>query len=115
MESVLLTTVIEAQEHHTVYTANISATFMQGDHDEVIHMILHGPLATMLIECDPDLYALYCHQENRQVVLYIQLIKCLYGCLQAAIQFWKRIMHQLVQWHFVINPYDLCVANKVIN
>ena len=24
-------------------------------------------------------------------------------------------MHQLVQWGFVINPYDSCVVNKVIN
>ena len=40
MESVLLTTVIEAREHHTVYTANIPGAYMQGDQDEVIHMIL---------------------------------------------------------------------------
>ena len=96
MESVLLTAVIEARVHHTVYTANISGTFMQGDQDEVIHMILHGLLATMLIECYPDLYALYCHQDNRQVVLYIQLIKCLYGCLQAAIQSWKKLC---INWY----------------
>ena len=88
---------------------------MHGDQDEVIHMILNGPLAIMLIECDPDLYALYCYQEKGQPVLYIHLIRGLYGCLQAAFQFWKKIMHQLVQWRFVINPYDLCVANKVIN
>ena len=80
-ESVLLTTVIEAQEHHTANTADIPGAFMQGDQDEVIHMVLHGQLATMLIECDPDLYAPYCHQEKGQPVLYVQLMKGLYGCL----------------------------------
>ena len=64
---------------------------MQGDQDEVIHMILHGPLAMMLIECYPDLYALYCHQEKGQPEMYIHLIQCLYGCLQATIQFSKKI------------------------
>ena len=54
---------------------------MRGDQDEVIHMVLCGPLATMLIECDPDLYAPYCCQEKGQPVLYIQLMKGLYGCL----------------------------------
>ena len=58
---------------------------MQGDQDEVIHMVLHGTLAMMLIECDPDLYAPYCHQEKGQSVLYVQLMRGLYGCLRAAI------------------------------
>ena len=57
MESVLLTAVIEARQHCTVYTADIPGVLMQGDQDEVIHMVLRGPLATMLIECDPNLYA----------------------------------------------------------
>ena len=66
---------------------------MQGDQDEVIHMVLRGPLVTMLIECDPDLYAPYCHQEKGQRVLYVQLMKGLYGCLWAVIQFWKKLTH----------------------
>ena len=88
---------------------------MQGDQDEVIHMVLHGKLAMMLIECDLDLYAPYCCQEKGQPVLYVQLMKGLYGCLWAAIQFWKKLTQQLVQWGFVINAYDQCVANKVVN
>ena len=70
-------------------------------------MVLCGPLAMMLIECDPDLCAPYCCQEKGQPVLNVQLMKGLYGCLQATIQFWKKLTHQLVQWGFVINPYDL--------
>ena len=62
---------------------------MQGGQDEVIHMVLHHLLAMMLIECDPDLYAPYCHQEKGQPVLYVQLMKVLYRCLHAAIQLWK--------------------------
>ena len=27
----------------------------------------------------------------------------------------EKLTHQLVEWGLVINPYDLCVANKVIN
>ena len=54
---------------------------MQGDQDEVIHMVLRSTLATMLIECDPDLYAPYCYQEQGQPVLYVQLMKGLYRCL----------------------------------
>ena len=72
---------IEAHECRAVYTANIPGAFMQGDQDEVIHVVLCSTLATMLVECDPELYALYCHQEKGQPVLYIQLMKGLYRCL----------------------------------
>ena len=88
---------------------------MQGNQDEVIHMVLHCPFAMMLIECDPNLYAPYCHQEKGQPVLYVQLMKGLYRCLWAAIQFWGKLTYQPVQWGFVINPFDPCVANKVMN
>ena len=64
MDSVLLTAMIEAQECRAVYTANIPGVFMQGDQDEAIHMVLCGTLATILVECDPELYAPYCHQEK---------------------------------------------------
>ena len=60
---------------------------MQGEQDEVIHMVMCGPLVMMLIECDPDLYALYCRHEKGQPLLYVQLMKGLYRCLRAAIQF----------------------------
>ena len=42
-------------------------------------------------------------------------MKVLYGCLRAAIKFWKKQTPQLVLWGFVINPYDSCVVYKVIN
>jgi hypothetical protein len=29
--------------------------------------------------------------------------------------FWKHLSLQLQLWGFVINPYDTCVANKIIN
>ena len=49
------------------------------------------------------------------MVLYVQLIKALYGMLKAALLFWKRLRSQLVKWGFELNPYDSCVANKMIN
>ena len=38
-------------------------------------MVLCGSLVMMLIECDPDLCALYCHHEKGQPLLYVQLMK----------------------------------------
>ena len=56
-ELVLLTTAIEAHEGWKVMTADIPGAFLQSDQDEVIHMVLHGKLAELLIDCDLALYA----------------------------------------------------------
>jgi hypothetical protein len=39
----------------------------------------------------------------------------LYGTLRAALLFWQKLSKTLQSWGFVINPYDWCVANKIIN
>jgi len=42
-------------------------------------------------------------------------LKALYGTLRAALLFWRKMSAKLVEWGFVINPYDWCVANKMVN
>jgi hypothetical protein len=48
-------------------------------------------------------------------VLYLLLEKALYGTLIAAKLFWKHLSSVLISKGFKINPYDTCVANKMIN
>ena len=88
---------------------------MQGDQDETVHMRLEGTLAELLTKCDPKLYRQYVLTENNKPVLYVELIKALYGTLRAALIFWRKLTAKLIEWGFTINPYDWCVANKQIN
>ena len=41
--------------------------------------------------------------------------KALYGLLRSALLFYKKLVGDLEGNGFVLNPYDPCVANKVIN
>jgi hypothetical protein len=50
-----------------------------------------------------------------KAVLYVQLKKALYGTLQAALIFWKKLSSKFQGWGFIINPYDKCVANMDVN
>ena len=115
MESVLLSCVIDAKECRDMATVDIPGAFMQGDQDETVHMRLEGTLAKLLTKCDPKLYRQYVITENNKPVLYVELIKALYGTLRAALIFWRKLTSKLVEWGFTINPYDWCVANKQIN
>ena len=48
-------------------------------------------------------------------MLYFCLSKALYGMLRAALLFYKRVKSDLDDRGFVVNPYDPCVANKMID
>jgi hypothetical protein len=61
------------------------------------------------------MYRKYVKNEHGKTVLYVELLKALYGTLKAALLFWKLLSKKLVKWGFEINPYDWCVANKTIN
>jgi hypothetical protein len=57
----------------------------------------------------------YVRDENGKAVIYVELLKALYGTLRAALLFWKLLSSKLVLWGFTINPYDWCIANKIID
>ena len=45
----------------------------------------------------------------------MKLLKALYGTLKAALHFYNKLKATLIKKGFIINPYDVCVANKNIN
>ena len=53
--------------------------------------------------------------KNGTKVLYLIILRALYGCIQSALLWYNLYSNTLVEEGFIINPYDKCVANKVIN
>ena len=115
IESVMLSCTIDAKEERDVGTVDLPGAFMQADMEGTVHMKLEGKMAELLVRIAPSLYRKHIRMEKGRMVLYVQLMKALYGTLKAALLFWKRLSSQLIRWGFELNPYDSCVANKVIN
>jgi hypothetical protein len=116
VESLFLSCIIDVKEKRDVATCDIPGAFMHSDMDKVVHMRLSGPLATLMTKVGPKLYEKYVTTENGKPVLYVKLRKALYGTLQAALLFWKNLTGLLVdEMGFELNPYDSCVANKIID
>jgi hypothetical protein len=88
---------------------------MQADMDEVIHMRLAGPLAMLLTKVNDEKYTKFVTHENGKPVMYVRIVKALYGTLQAALLFWRDLSGELLKWGFELNPYDNCVANKMVD
>jgi hypothetical protein len=68
-----------------------------------------------MVQTNPGKYAKYVHTaKNGKKLLYVQLIKALYGCIQSAMLWWKLLTSTLEKQGFKVNPYDPCVANKIM-
>ena len=77
-------------------TVDIPGAFTQGNHKETVHMWLEGVVAKLLIKCNHNLYCPYVTQENIRDVLYVELIKALYGTLQAI--FLCKLTANFIEW-----------------
>jgi hypothetical protein len=53
-------------------------------------------------------------KEGKETVMYVELIKALYGIVQAAQLFWEKLTGKRLEWGFTANPYDPCVMNKIV-
>ena len=87
----------------STYTC-ILGDFMQADMDVTVNVRLEGTMAELLINMDPKLYWQYVRNKRGKTVLYVELLKALYGTLRAALLFWKLLSKKLVEWGFEINP-----------
>jgi hypothetical protein len=115
-ESVFLTTVVDAHERRDVGCYDIPGAFLHADSDEDVTMILKGRLAELMVQVAPNLYQKYVTVDRKNTpILYVKIQKALYGLLRSALLFYKKLVGDLEGNGFVLNPYDPCVANKVIN
>jgi len=45
----------------------------------------------------------------------MKVIRAIYGCIESALQWYKLFSDTLQKLGFTLNPYDKCIANKMIN
>ncbi len=50
-----------------------------------------------------------------QKLLYIKLAKALYGMMKSALLLYRKLITELREKGFELNPYDPCVANAIVN
>ena len=86
-----------------------------GEGEDRIIMKITGVLVDLLIEIAPDVYNGYVVYERGHKVIYVQVLRALYGMLKAALLWYKKFRKDLEDIGFRFNPYDPCVANRMRN
>jgi hypothetical protein len=107
---------IVVQERCNVACFYIPGAFLHANIDKRITMILKGRLAELMVQVAPNLYRKYITVDRKgTAILYVKMQQALYGLLRSALLFYKKLVAHLESDGFVLNPYDSCVANKVVN
>jgi hypothetical protein len=120
-ESVFLTAVVDATEGRDVMSGDIPNAFIQTHmpepkpgQDRVI-LKMTGVIVDLMVEVNPARYAAYVVYENGVKTLYLVVLRGLYGMLIAAMLWYKRFRQELEEEQgFEFNPYDPCVANRIV-
>ena len=115
-ESLFLSLVIDAHEGRYVVTADVVETFLLADMVEFTVVKIDGPMVTYLVRANPSKFGPFVEYEKGRKVIFLKLKKALYGCIQSSLLWWKLLTTTLIEkMGFTLNPYDLCVANKMVN
>eukprot|EP00956_Cyclotella_meneghiniana_P028301 scaffold65295_cov71-Cyclotella_meneghiniana.AAC.14 len=115
-DSVMITSAIDAHENRHVVTLDIPGAFLHADLDEEVIMLLRGQLAELMVKIDPQLYGPYLTKNKKgESILYVKMLKAMYGLLRSALLFYLKLVKDLTDFGFTMNPYDPCVANKMVN
>jgi hypothetical protein len=117
-ESVLLSCIIDAEEERDVAVVDIPNQFVQAQVDNEKDMAFiktRGILVDTLVEIAPDVYKSYVSKDNKwSKQLLAQCQNSLYGTTVASLLYYRKFIKSLTDIDFVINPYDPCVTNKMI-
>jgi hypothetical protein len=119
-ESVLLSCIIDAKEERDVAVIDIPNAFIQTrileEEKDMAIIKIRGVLVDILVEIAPDAYKSYATMDKKGVrqLLLVQCQNALYGTMVASLLYYRKFTKSLMEIGFVINPYDPCVANKMI-
>ena len=113
-DALMLSIIIEAFEGRDVATADVAGAYLKAPMNDFVVMKFVGASVRILCKLNPS------HKQNVVVengveVLYVRLVKALYGCANSALLLYELFTGTLKMMGFVLNPYDSCIANCMID
>jgi hypothetical protein len=117
-DSIIITSIIDAKQERDVMTSDVPNAFVQTDiphTDEMVVMKIRGVLVDMLVDMCPEVYADHVVMHGKDKILYVRMLKALYGMLVASLLYYKKFVKDIESIGFVLNPYDPCLANRMVD
>jgi hypothetical protein len=97
---------------------DITNTFVQTrveNEKDMAFIKIRGILVYILVEISPDVYKSYVSKDKKgSKQLLVQCHNAMYGTMVASLLYYRKLVKSLTDIDFVMNPYDPCVSNKMI-
>jgi hypothetical protein len=117
-ESVVLTSVIDAKEDRESAVVNVPNAFIQTvveDKSKRVIVRIRGMLVDILVKIAPEVYKDYITLDKKgQKQILVECLNVLHGTMVASLLYYQKFTRTLKNENFIMNPYDLCVWNKMI-
>ena len=115
LETVHASFCIDAHEKRFSAITDIPGAYLHAGipEDKEILLKFVGQFVDILCRVNPE-YAQYVRYENNVKVLYVKVLRAIYGCIFSALLWYELFSSTLEEMGFKINPYDRCVANKTV-
>ena len=116
LESLMAILLINAYENRKTAIFDVPGAYLHADIPKGKFAVLkiEGVFVDIMCEVNPE-YVPHVRMENKNKVLYVQILKALYGMIESALLWYNLYTEVLQKEGFELNPYDRCVANKIIN
>ena len=104
-DALLLSIIIDAHEKRDVAIADVVGAYLKAYMDDFVIMKFTGESVDISCKLNPS-YIKFVILEKGVKVLYVRLIKAIYGCVKSALLWYKMFHSSLQGMGFVLNPYD---------
>jgi hypothetical protein len=117
-EAVLLSCIIDAEEGRDVAVVDISNTFVQTrveNKKDMAFIKICGVLVNILVEITPRCVLVICLKgQERDEAVTGTMPDALYSTMVASLLYYRKFVKSLTDVGVIINPYDTCVTNTII-
>jgi len=116
LEDFLTTILIDAQEDRDVAIFDVPGDYLHAKFpdDKAALMRLRDEFVDIMCDVNPE-YEKYVKVIKGTKILYLRVLRAIYGCIESALLCYNLFSSILVQMGFTLNPYDKCVANRMVN
>jgi hypothetical protein len=117
-ESVLITSLVDAQENRDVAIVDVPSTFIQTvveDNEGKVVMRIRGHMVDVLVKVAPKVHGPYVSTDKQgRSQLLVECLNAIYGTMVASLLYYWKFTRSLKNQGYTMNPYDSCVWNKMI-
>ncbi|GFH61250.1 hypothetical protein CTEN210_17726 [Chaetoceros tenuissimus] len=116
IESLMGLILFAAVEKRDVAIFDVPGAYLHAElgEDKFVLLKLEGDFVRIMCDVNPE-YEQDIIYKDGQPVLYLQILKALYGMIESALLWYSLYTEVLLENGFKLNPVDRCVANKEIN